>query len=132
MVSYLLDTNICIALLTGKDKTLVSKVQSCTPDQFYLCSVVKAELLYGARYSQRVEENLSLLNTFFAQFMSFAFDDPASEFYGILRALLNKAGTPIGANDLFIASIAQAHDLTVLTRNRKEFSQVPGLRIESW
>lgn len=131
-MSYLLDTNICIALLKNKDKTLVDKIKSQNPRDFYLCSVVKGELLFGARKSSKVNDNLETLKIFFDQFESFAFDDTGAEFYGLNRAALEKGGTPIGANDLLIASIAQAHHLTVLTRNRREFFRVPALQVEIW
>ena len=131
-MSYLLDTNICIALLKGADKELVEKMKVRAPTEFHLCSVVKAELLYGAHKSQKVVANLGVLQKFFSQFNSVPFDDAAAEFYGTIRALLEKAGTPIGANDLLIASIAQTNNFTVLTRNYKEFIRVPGLRSELW
>ena len=131
-MSYLLDTVICIALLKGKDEELIAKIRSREPSDFRLSSVVRGELLFGARNSQHVDRNLSLLNRFFSQFDSLAFDDRAADFYGLIRASLESAGTPIGANDLLLASIAEARDLTLITRNRSEFARVPGLRWESW
>ena len=129
---YLLATNICIALVHRPEELLKQKLAEKRPQDLVLASIVKAELLYGARKSQRVAENLKELDAFFAPFDSIPFDDKAADFYGSSRALLAKAGTPIGINDLFIASIALAHDLTVVTRNTKEFIRVPGLRLESW
>lgn len=131
-MTFLLDTNICIALLKGKDRRLIEKMQEYTPTDFVLSSIVKAELLYGARKSQRVAENLAVLTQFFAQFDSLSFDDQAAHVYGTLRAILERAGTPIGANDLLIASIAHVHDLTVLTRNYSEFHRVDGLKVAVW
>ena len=131
-MSYLLDTNICIALLKGTDQAAVGRLRAADPAQVFLCSVVKAELLYGARKSQQVESNLALLGKFFGPFESLPFDDRCAELYGMTRALLAKAGTPIGANDLLIASIAQGYDMTLVTRNHEEFRRVPGLRVESW
>ena len=131
-MSHLLDTNICIALLKGGDKSLTSRLQGLSPAGLFLCSVVKGELLYGARKSQKVEANLKLLGEFFAQFESLPFDDRAAESYGMVRAILAKAGTPVGANDLLIAGIAMGHDLTLVTRNREEFQLIPGLRLETW
>jgi tRNA(fMet)-specific endonuclease VapC len=129
---YLLDTNICIALLKNNDLNLVQKIKENSPDKFTLCSLVKAELLFGARKSQNVEKNLLLLSKFFTQFSSFPFDDKSSEYYGINRAILEKAGEPIGDADLLISSIALANNLTVITRNYREFIRVPGLKIEVW
>ena len=129
---YLLDTNICIALVHRPEPALKLKLAGKRPQDLVLCSIVKAELLYGARKSQRVAENLKELEAFFAPFDSIPFDDRAADFYGTTRAILAKAGTPIGTNDLLIAGVALAHDLVVVTRNRKEFARVPGLRVEIW
>ncbi len=93
---------------------------------------MKAELLYGARKSQQVAKNLRNLRNFFAPIMSLSFDDDCSEEYGKVRADLERAGTPIGANDLMIASIARHHDLILVTNNVSEFSQVVGLPVEDW
>jgi len=129
---YLLDTNICIALLKGGEDALIERTKQQNPADLFLSSVVKGELLFGARNSHRVDANLSLLEEFFSQFEALPFDDGAAHYYGVTRALLSKAGTPIGANDLLIASTALHHDLTLATRNRREFARVPGLRWEEW
>lgn len=131
-MSILLDTNICIAVLKGGDPHLIKSIQSKDPNEFFLCSIVKAELLYGARKSQKVEENLSLLKTFFSQFDCLPFDDHAAGFYGITRAILEKDGKMIGANDLMIASITLAYNLVLATRNCEDFKRIPGLRLEIW
>ncbi len=131
-MSYLLDTNICIAHLKKNDQKLIDVFQRHDPTEFFLCSVVKAELLYGARKSARIDDNLKLLEIFFAPFVSLPFEDKAAEYYGILRTVLEKGGQPIGASDMIIGSIALAENKTVVTRNRKEFIRIPGLRVEEW
>lgn len=131
-MNYLLDSDICTALIKAKDVELTRKFRWQRPGIFFLCSIVKAELLFGSRNSARLESNLKGLDVFFSQFPSLPFDDRAAEQYGIIRATLAKLGTPIGANDLFIASIALAHDLVLLTRNAGEFYHVPALRVETW
>src|SRR5687768_3580038 len=65
-------------------------------------------------------------------FVSFAFDDSAADLYGVIRADLEKQGTPIGPNDLMIAAIARAHNVTLVTANRTEFERVAELSIECW
>ena len=97
-----------------------------------LSSVVKAELLYGARKSTRVAENLSLLERFFDTIASLPFDDRCAEDYGLLRAELDRAGTPIGPNDLLIAATARVHRAILVTHNVREFSRVAELRTEDW
>ena len=128
----LLDTNVCIGFLNGVDESLRDRLLAESPDELRLCSVVKAELLYGARNSAKVADNLRKLERFFAPFESLTFDDAAAECYGTIRAQLQRAGTPIGGNDLMIAAIARASDLTLVTRNHAEFRRVSGLRVEVW
>jgi tRNA(fMet)-specific endonuclease VapC len=131
-VSYLLDTNVCIAFLNGPDAAVRDKLLSLPRDEVHLCSVVKAELLYGARKSHRVTWNLARLAQFFRAFASLPFDDAAAEQYGVIRAQLTARGTPIGGNDTMIAAVALAASATVVTRNREEFRRVPALAVEVW
>jgi tRNA(fMet)-specific endonuclease VapC len=49
-----------------------------------------------------------------------------------VRAFLKGKGKPIGANDLFIAAHALALDATLVSDNVREFSRVPGLKLENW
>jgi tRNA(fMet)-specific endonuclease VapC len=60
------------------------------------------------------------------------FDDAAAVVYGEIRAALAQAGTPIGPNDLQIAAIALANDLTLVTHNTREFTRVQGLKLADW
>ncbi|HLH20837.1 MAG TPA: type II toxin-antitoxin system VapC family toxin [Bryobacteraceae bacterium] len=131
MSPRLLDTNVWIAIAKG-EPAAVSRLRGMRPAQVVTCSVVKAELVFGARKSRHVSDNLQAFHRLLEPFASLAFDDEAAEHYGILRALLEKAGTPIGANDLLIASIAVAHDCLLVTRNTREFTRIPGLRVEIW
>lgn len=124
---YLLDTNACIHLLNA-----TSPVLSKRPGEIALCSVVKAELLSGARRSTRIEANVKRLNIFCAPLQSLAFDDAAAEQYGHIHADLLGQGTPIGPHDTLIAAIACAHGATLVTHNVREFSRVSGLVIEDW
>ena len=103
-----------------------------SPSSIALCSIVKAELLYGARHSERVEDNLRLLTGFFAPLSSLPFDDRCAEEYGIIRAQLAAQGVIIGPNDLLIAATAHACDATLVTHNTGEFSRISGLRLTDW
>ncbi len=131
-MTHLLDTNICIAYLNGTDDSVRERLLDLSPRDVAICSVVKAELIFGARKSERVQSNLARLETFFAPLRSLPFDDAAAQWYGSIRNQLENAGSPIGANDLLIASIGRAHDAIVVTRNEGEFRRVPGLRVETW
>lgn len=129
---YLLDTNVCIHLLNGKNPIILQRFRQCGPADIALCSVVKAELLSGARRSQRMEANLQLLKAFFSPLQSLSFNDDCAEHYGQIHADLLSQGKPIGPNDTLIAAIARAHDVTLVTHNTAEFKRVPGLRMEDW
>ncbi len=128
---YLLDTNIWIAL-AKKDLSVMSRLKNMRPGQIFSCAIVRAELLFGARKSQQVERNLMGFQNLLQPFVSLPFDDQCAGYYGIVRATLERAGTPIGGNDLLVASIALAHDCTLITRNTSEFARVAGLRLAVW
>ena len=129
---YLLDTNVCIHYLNGSSPAIREKLQTLHPADIALCSVVKAELLTGARKSRYPEKTLANVRKFLAPFRSLPFDDVAAEIYGVVRADLERRGMPIGPYDLQIASIALAHDLVLVTHNVQEFARITGLRIEDW
>ena len=127
----LLDSNIWIAI--SKNEPLATeKLRMFRPSEVATCSIVRAELVFGARKSQRVEANLTGMVKMLESFVSLPFDDRAADYYGSIRAYLEKAGTPIGSNDFCIAAIALANDCILVTRNTKEFLRIPGLRIEDW
>lgn len=128
----LLDTNACIQLWQRKNLNLRRHFEQYRPAEIALCSVVKAELLFGALRSEQKENNLQLLQSLFAPLQSFDFDDIAAEHYAQIRADLTAQGNLIGANDLMIAAIARANQLTLITHNTGEFSRVQGLAIEDW
>ena len=125
---FLLDTDAAIALIKGRPQA-VAWLRRRAPAEIVMSGVSKAELYYGARKSARVEHNLEVLYRFFEPFRSLAFDDRAAEEYGIIRADLERAGTPIGPNDLLIAALARSRDLTLVNLNQREFSRIAGLRL---
>ena len=129
---YLLDTNACIQLWQRKNLTIRRHFAQYSPEEIALCSVVKAELLFGALRSEQKDNNLQLLQKLFAPLHSFEFDDKAAEYYAQIRADLTAQGNLIGANDLMIAAIARANNATLVTHNTSEFSRVQELVIEDW
>jgi tRNA(fMet)-specific endonuclease VapC len=129
---YLLDTNACIRILNDSSVNLVARLRLHQPSEIRLSAITKAELLYGARHSERVGENLRLLGRFFEPFACLPFDDACAEHYGMIRADLAARGQTIGPNDLLIAATARAHDLTLVTHNVREFSRIVGLKLDDW
>jgi tRNA(fMet)-specific endonuclease VapC len=129
---YLLDTNSCIGYLNGRAVGVLQRLQSQPAQDIVVCSVVKAELFYGAMKSVDPTRTLAEQQKFLEQFQSLSFDDTAAEVYGRIRARLVMQGTPIGPNDLMIAAIAIAHNVILVTHNTREFRRVDNLRIEDW
>ena len=129
---YLLDSNACIRYLNGQSESIRRNLEARQPEEIVLCSVVKAELIYGAVKSARLESNLEKLRRFAEPFASLPFDDGAAEVYGRIRTRLERSGRPIGPNDLLIAAIAIAHDATLVSHNTGEFSRIEDLRYEDW
>lgn len=129
---YLLDTNVCIHILNQSHAGVAAQFRLHTPREMRLCSVVKSELLFGARRSSRIQENLRLLEVFFAPFQSLPFDDRCAEEAAQIRAQLAGQGRPIGPHDILIAATARVHDAVLVTHNTGEFARVTGLRLEDW
>lgn len=129
---YLLDSNVCIQYLNGRSEAIRERIQQTDANDIAVCSIVKAELFYGAQRSQHPERTLARQQQFLRLFLSLAFDDEAAMAYGRIRATLADQGTPIGSNDVQIAAIALVNGLTLVTHNTDEFSRVSGLRLEDW
>ena len=133
-MTYLLDTNALAAYLRQSHPGLVARLELQASTSIALCSVVLGKLNYGAERSGLSKRafNYQLIAQLRAKFISLPFDDSAAEQYGRERARLAALGTPIGPNDLMIASIALAHGLTLVTHNTNEFARVQELAIEDW
>lgn len=131
---FLLDSNAWVSYLRQNDANVMRRFDQAWPDEIALCSIVIAELLYGAHHSAASKQaaNFALIERLQAEFVSLAFDDIAAAEYGRVRDHRTKQGTPIGPNDLMIASIALANDLVVVTHKTREFGRVPGLQFEDW
>ncbi len=129
---YMLDTNVCIRYLNGRSERVKQKLEQQKPEDIILCSIVKAELFYGAQKSQYPKRSLERQLRFVSRFVSLPFDDNAAEEYSKIRANLEQMGRPIGPNDLLIAAIAVANRVVLVTHNTREFGRIRGLKIEDW
>ncbi len=131
-MSYFLDTNMCIYYLKGKYPALLVKVLSLNPADIKIPAVVKAELIYGAEKSSRRDANLEKIMAFLSPFEIVPFGDSSTFSYGETRAFLDRAGLPIGPNDLLIAATVLSERGILITNNIKEFERIPGLLLENW
>lgn len=131
-MKFLLDTNVCIRFLNGRNPSIQEHMREHQPEDILLCAIVKAELLVGVAKSENPEERLIKIQPFLDRFASLPFDDNAATAYADIRSDLEKRGMIIGPNDLMIASIALANQLVLITHNSGEFKRVNGLKIEDW
>ena len=131
MLKYMLDTNIVIYTIKNKPQ-VVRDAFIKHYGQMCISSVSYMELVYGAERSSTPERNLKILEGFVASMDVLAYDDPAANHTGKLRAELAKKGTPIGPFDQMIAGHARSMGLIIVTNNTKEFERVNGLRVENW
>ena len=129
--SYLLDTNILSDLVRHPQGAVAKRIAEVGEDAICTSIIVAAELRYGAvkRQSERLTRQLELM---LSRLPIQGFDAPMDEAYAAIRAHLERAGTPIGGNDLLIAAQARSLGLTLVTANLGEFSRVPDLATETW
>ena len=132
MTLYLLDTNICIYAINKQSQRVVDTINSCATGNIALSAVSIAELEYGAAKSKNREKNRAALIKFTAPFRILPFDDKDAEYFGIIRAALEKQGKVIGVYDMQIAAQGLRHDLTVVTNNTDEFARVNNLKLANW
>jgi tRNA(fMet)-specific endonuclease VapC len=135
VVTYLLDTNACIALLNGRPEQVRRRFERvCAEDApVAIPAIVVFELCYGVARSAKRQRNAETLDAFLAgplQIYSFEEDDARAS--GQIRADLASAGTPIGAYDILIAGQARSRGATLVTANGREFARVPGIVWQDW
>lgn len=125
----ILDSDHCIAILRGK-LDLRSRVGA--DEELAVTAVSIAELMHGAHRSQHPADNLARLDVLLAALVILPFDEPAARRFGVLKADLEKSGSPRHDLDLQIASITLEHGMTLLTHNQRHFSRIQDLILEDW
>ena len=129
---YLLDSNICIFLIRNKSLLLRERIKMYSPSLLHLSVITVAELEYGAAKSKNpVKEHQAVLD-FVSPFKIIDFKPNDAENFGLIRAYLEKKGTPIGPYDMEIAAQAMTNNLIVVTNNVGEFERVPWIKVEDW
>jgi tRNA(fMet)-specific endonuclease VapC len=133
-VSYLLDTNACIAIINGRPQGVRRRLRSTLARgvRVAVSSIALFELWYGVAKSARAPANTERLAVFLTPLETLPFDDDDARAAGTLRAALERAGTPICAYDTLLAGQAIRRGLVLVTANVAEFARVSGLRSENW
>ena len=126
----MLDTNSWIEYFKNRNG-VAEHVDALPRTQLCASEITVAELIYGAYNSKNFEkhyrEAMWLKNNIEIYPISDALDD-----YGDIRFATKRKGNPIGQFDLLIGATARHYGLTVVTDNLKDFSPMPGVKIENW
>jgi tRNA(fMet)-specific endonuclease VapC len=128
---FLLDTNILSDLVRHPQGLVARRIESEGEASICTSIIVAAELRFGAlkRGSARLTRQLE---TILSAIEVLSLEEPADQHYGTIRAFLERKGRTIGPNDMLIAAHALSIDCAVITANHREFSRVPGLKVENW
>ena len=128
---FLLDTNILSDLVRRPQGRIAERIAREGEHSVCTSIVVAAELRFGAakvgskNLARQLDRILSALDIL-------PLEEPVDRHHANIRKKLERRGTPIGPNDLLIAAQALAGDCTLVTANEREFSRVPGLKVENW
>ena len=127
-MSYLFDTNIIIGFLKNEEK-IVKKIQN--ENQLNISVITVGEMLFGARNSELFEKNINIYKDFFKQCNIFCITEKTSAIYSEIRYRLKKIGKPIPENDIWIASVSEENNLTLVTRD-KHLIDIDFIKKEIW
>jgi len=134
-LKYLLDTNVCIAVINGKSPLVETRVLQAvkTGSELMVSSVTTFELWYGVEKSEKRSANVQRLLSFLADYVTvLGFDGEDARSAGKIRVELESAGRRIGEYDLLVAGQALRYNMMLVTANAKEFGRVKNLSWEDW
>lgn len=132
MIHYLLDTNICIYIAKKKPISVLKRFEKMKSGEVAMSTITYGELLFGAEKSMHPEKTKAVIEEISNFIPAIPLSSQVGEHYANIRSYLEKNGTPIGNNDLWIAAHARALGIILVSNNTKEFIRVPHLKIENW
>jgi tRNA(fMet)-specific endonuclease VapC len=122
-MKYLLDTNIIVALTINEDENVIRRAAACDAGDMVTSSIALAEVAFGSEQGQ--PPTMEILRAFVEEVPVLDFDHKAALAYAQLP--FKRASF-----DRLIAAHAMSNQLVVVTRNEKDFADVPGLVVENW
>ena len=125
---YLLDTNACIDFLNGRSAALAQRMAE-NFGSLWVSSISVAELMVGSRQSADSRRDAERINVFVANLDIADFDEACARRYG---AVIRATGVRRKSFDRLIGVQALERGLVLVTRNGRDFDDVPGLVIEDW
>ena len=131
-MTFLLDTNICVAMLRNRQPRPLARLREVGPAAVRLSVITVLELRQGAEKSQDPRAAHHKLDFFLGPMVILPFEVNDALTAARVRAGLEAQGKKIGDLDSLIAAQALARGLILVTDNRREFDRVEGLRVENW
>lgn len=131
-MNFLLDTDTCSFLINGSAEQARRKFLGALDSEVRMSIVTLGELLVGCALRVKDSELRDRVSAFIAIVTPLAMDQEVASHYASIRAGLKTKGTPIGANDLWIAAHARSAGMTLVSHNTREFKRVPDLALEDW
>jgi tRNA(fMet)-specific endonuclease VapC len=131
-MKYMLDTNICIYCIRRSPQKVFRRMQDREIGDVGISAITYSELQYGVANSSNSDRNSIALAEFIAPLEVLDYTGEIAETYGSIRSTLKRKGKLIGPLDLLIAAHALHLESTLVTNNVREFSRIPGLKIENW
>jgi tRNA(fMet)-specific endonuclease VapC len=126
----ILDTNILIHYLKGHP-SVVSRLQSTSPRQLAIPSIVGYEIEYGT-LKTGTSRRREIVSQLLAGIQQIPFDGEAALEAARIRVDLESRGLSIGPMDLLIAGTAASRGAILASNKTKEFSRIKGLRLADW
>ncbi len=130
MKKYLLDTNICVYFFNGKFN-LREKIDNVGFENCCVSEITIAELKYGVAKSKYKEKNLKTFEAFQSKIDILPIF-PALDIYANEKTRLKTKGRIIDDFDLLIGATAIFNNLTLVTKNVKDFDRLNKIVIEDW
>lgn len=128
---FLLDTNTLIYLFKQQGQ-VAAHLQKRPASEVFIPAVVLFELEYGVLRSTRPELQRAGIDLALKAYGVLHMDYASAKAAAWVKHTLEAEGRPIGPCDQLIAGIALANEMTLITRNTREFERVPGLQLEDW
>jgi tRNA(fMet)-specific endonuclease VapC len=115
-----------------KHPVAVQRAAAVAPGDCGISTITAYELYTGVEKCARPDEERNKVALLLTTVSETPFDPDSAREAARIRALLESRGQPIGPYDVLLAGQARAHSLVLVTSNTKEFSRVPGLKLENW
>ena len=131
MISYMLDTNICIYIIKRQPPEVLHRLESLPQGSAVMSVVTYAELRAGLEIqtANRAQDE-RVLALFVQRIPVLPFVESDAISFGVLRAAVRNRQRD--TMDRLIAAHAVSTGLTLVTNNEADFRDYPGLKVENW